>query len=307
MDSFTQAIRDFTHLPHIGTWIEAKQLFEIAASRKPAHWLIPVRACESVGGAQDRAIPAVVAVGCAHVGILLVDDMLDDDPRGDYHRLGMPAVSNLSCFFQAAALHVISRSTKDPVSQLTAVNSLNDMFLSTAFGQYLDVRAPASDAGYWEVTKTKSSPFFGAALELGALAGGASLEVAEQLKGLGRLYGEMIQIHDDMHDSMETPANADWLQGRSPLPILFASLVHHPDQLQFMDLKKQVHSTDALQEAQEILIRCGAISYCADQLIDRHQKALEMLNHIPLVDHKPISTLFDQIIAPVDNLLNSLE
>lgn len=307
MDLFSTVIHEFTRLPHVKSWNEASQLFQAAASRKPAHWLIPVRACESVGGAQEWAIPAVVAIGCAHVGILLVDDMLDDDPRGDYHRLGLPAVSNLSCFFQAAALHAISRSVKDSRSQLTAVNTLNAMFLSTTFGQYLDVQAPANESEYWDVAKTKSSPFFGAALQLGALAGGASPEVAEQLKGLGCLYGEMIQIHDDMHDSMETPANSDWLQGRSPLPILFASLVQHPDQSRFMDLKKQAHSTEALQEAQEILIRCGAISYCADQLIDRHQKAMEILNRLPLVNHEPISTLFDEVIGPVDNLLNTFD
>lgn len=307
MDIFPHVIREFTKLPHVDSWTEANALFEVAASRKPDHWLMPARACESVGGSGEQAIPAVLAIGCAHVGILLVDDMLDDDPRGDYHRLGMPAAANLACYFQSAALLAVSRSTKDPVSQLTAVNTCNAMFLSTAFGQYSDVQAPADESGYWQVAKTKSSPFFGAALQLGALAGGASLEVAEQLKELGCRYGEMIQIHDDMHDSMETPANPDWVQGRSPLPILFASLVRHPDRSRFLDLKKQIDSSDALQEAQEILIRCGAISYCADQLIERHEKAMELLKRIPLLNHTPISSLFDEIIAPVNTLLNTFE
>ncbi len=307
MDLFPIVIHEFTRLPHVKSWNEASQLFQAAASRKPAHWLIPVRACESVGGAQEWAIPAVVAIGCAHVGMLLVDDMLDDDPRGDYHRLGLPAVSNLSCFFQAAALQTISRSVKDSRSQLTAVNTLNAMFLATTFGQYLDGQAPANESEYWDVAKTKSSPFFGAALQLGALAAGASPEVAEQLKGLGCLYGEMIQIHDDMHDSMETPANPDWIQGRSPLPILFASSVKHPDRERFISLKRQVSSLDALQEAQEILIHCGAISYCADQLIERYEQAKEILNRIPLVKHGPVAALFDEIMAPVENLLNAFE
>lgn len=307
MDLFPQLIHEFTRLPHADFWPEAHELFQVAASRKPDHWLIPARACEAVGGSIEQAIPVVFAIGCAHVSILLVDDMLDDDPRGDYHRIGMPAVSNLSCFFQSAALHAVSLSTKDPVSQLTAVNSFNSMFLSTAFGQYLDIQAPANEAGYWDVVKTKSSPFFGAAMQLGALAGGAPLEIAERLKELGRLYGKMIQIHDDIHDSMETPANPDWIQGRSPLPILFASLVKHPDQRRFLELKKRVDSPESLQETQEILIRCGAISYCANQLIERNQEATEILNRIPLVNHVPISTLFDEIIAPVNKLLSAFE
>lgn len=219
-----------------------------------------------------------------------------DDSRGDYRVLGMPA-----------ALHALSQSMRSTDTEVVILNSFNEMYLTTAFGQFLDVQTPSTEPGYWLVTKTKSSPFFGAALQLGAMAGGASPKVAEQLKELGFLYGEMIQIHDDMHDSMETPANPDWVQGHSPLPILFATLVDHPDRERFVNLKQQVHSPDALEEAQEVLIHCGAISYCADQLIERHQNAIEILKHIPLVNHEPISALFDEILAPVDNLLNTFE
>lgn len=303
MDLFSQVIRAFTFLPHAGSWAEAENIFQIAASRKPDHWMIPVKACEAVGGSQEQAIPAVLAVGCAHVGILLVDDMLDNDPRGDYHRIGMPAASNLACFFQATALQAASQSLPDPVVQSVAVNTFNDMFLSTAFGQFLDVRAPGTESAYWEVTKTKSSPFFSAALQLGALAGGANVETAERLKELGCQYGEMIQIHDDMHDSMETPANPDWIQKRSPLPILFASIVQHPNQRRFLDLKERISSPEALQEAQEILIQCGAISYCADQLIRKYETAKENLRNIPLRNDAPIAFLLDKIIAPVQRLL----
>lgn len=307
MDIFAQAIHEFSVLPCTGSWEEARKLFEQAASRKPDHWLIPARACESVGGSPAQALPAILAIGCAHVGILLVDDMLDDDPRGDYHRLGMPAVSNLACFFQSAALHALTRCTEDSTFQLVALQDFNKMFLSTAFGQFLDVQAPTSESAYWEVARTKSSPFFGVALQLGALVGGSSVETAECIRELGCVYGEMIQIHDDMHDSMETPANPDWLQGRSPLPILFASLVNHPERSHFLELKEHIDQSDALRDAQEILIRCGAISYCADQLIQKYEKAMERLGKLPLVKHEPITSLFEEVIAPVHKLLQASE
>lgn len=282
-------------------------MFQAAASRKPDHWLVPVSACQAVGGSAEQAVPAVLAVGCAHLGILLVDDMLDEDPRGDYHHLGMPAAANLACFFQAAALQAANQCTSDPVSQSAAMTGFNRMFLSTPFGQYLDVQAPGTESGYWEVARAKSSPFFGAALQLGALAGGASAELVEGFKELGCLYGEMIQVHDDMHDSMETPANPDWLQGRSPLPVLFASVVQHPEQKRFLDLKKRVSHPEALQEAQEILIRCGAISYCADQLIRKYEMGKKILRSIPLSDETPIASLLDEVIAPVQKLLEAGE
>lgn len=306
MNIFSQVVHDFCALPCMAAWRAAQTLFQQAAAREPGHWLMPVRACEAVGGTLEQAIPAMLAVGCAHVGILLVDDMLDSDPRGDYHRLGMAQVSNLACAFQAGALCAIGRCSQAPISKLAALNSFNEMFLFTAFGQFLDVQVPTDESAYWNVIQTKSSPFFGAALQIGALAGGGTLTISEQLKKLGYLYGEMIQIHDDMHDVMETPANPDWLQGRSPLPILFASLVKHPEQERFLTLKQNIVEPEALQEAQEILIRCGAISYCADQLIQKHHLAGNILDEIALVSPVPISSLFNEIIAPVYNLLEGL-
>jgi len=307
MDMFDQIVNFFPMIPHIGEWQEAQNMFRHAASRKPDHWLMPVRACEAVGGSQEQAVPAVLAIACAHISILLVDDMLDDDPRGEYRRIGMPASSNMACAFQAAALQALAQCVKEPSARLAALTSFNEMFLSTAFGQFLDVQSPADEAAYWRTTQTKSSPFFGAALQAGALAGGGSLDAAERLKELGCLYGEMIQVHDDMHDTMETPANPDWSQGRSPLPILFAQLVDHPDRARFMELHKNISDEGALQEAQEILIRCGAVSYCVDQLIRRHEKAQGILNAISLVRRDAIASLLDEVIAPVQRLLESCE
>jgi len=240
---------------------------------------------------------------------LLVDDMLDADPRGEYHRIGMPAASNLACAFQAAALSALGQCAQDPISCLTALASFNQMFLCTAFGQFLDTcgQAPVDESEYWRVIQMKSSPFFGAALQAGALAGCGTLESAEQLKRLGCIYGEMIQIHDDIHDAMETPANPDWVQGRFPLPILFASLVDHPEQKHFLALSKNISKPEELQNAQEILIRCGAISYCADLLIRKHHEAMAVLNEITLVNYAPITSLLDEVITPVHKLLEAME
>lgn len=265
MDLFSQAIQGFSVLPMMEFWEEAQSIFRRAASGKPSHWLLPARVCEAVGGSAEQAVHAVLATGLAHAGILLVDDMLDHDPRGDYHRLGMPASSNLAGAFQSAALLAASRCTQGQSAGLMAINGFNDMFRWTAWGQFLDTQSPADEEAYWQIVKTKSSPFFGAAWLAGALAGGGTGEVAGQLEQVGYLYGAMIQIHDDVHDSMETPANPDWIQGRSPLPILFASQVQHPQRGRFLRLNRHISEPEALAEAQEILIQCGAISYCIAQ------------------------------------------
>ena len=92
------------------------------------------------------------------------------------------------------------------------------------------------EENYWRVVRAKSTPFYGAALQIGALLGGASPAVATGLRDLGVLIGEIIQIHDDLLDAFQTPANPDWEQGRNNLPVLYARTADHPDRVRFVGL-----------------------------------------------------------------------
>ena len=112
----------------------------------------------------------------------------------------------------------------------------------------------------------------------------------------------MVQIHDDLSDAMAAPANPDWMLGRASLPILFAQVVDHPEQERFLALRKAIPDPDALAEAQAILIRCGAVSYCIDQLLCRVLAAQEILPSISLVRQEKLEGLLSDIMKPVRNL-----
>jgi len=289
----------------VRVWPELQDLLRRGVLPNTAVWKMPMLACEAVGGKPEQAMPVSAALACLQLSIILIDDLLDADPRGEYHRIGAPATANLAVALQAAGLEVIMQSEADPIIKSAAVDSLNQMTLTTALGQYLDVQNCADEDAYWRLVRTKSSPFFGAALHVGALYGGA-LATAERLRQIGYLYGEMIQLHDDLRDTMAVPANPDWAQGRSPLPILFAQIVEHPDRARFLQLRPSASNPDALAEAQVILIRCGAISYCVDQLIRRHQRAKEMLRSMTLVYRDGLEALLEAQIRPVQELFRAV-
>jgi len=59
----------------------------------------------------------------------------------------------------------------------------------------------------------------------------------------------------------------------------------------------------ALREAQEILIRSGAVSYGLYQLPARERTAREQLAALDLMDTAGLSALLDELIAPVITLL----
>jgi geranylgeranyl pyrophosphate synthase len=287
------------HLPAVQEWPELQELLRRGAPPNAAVWKMPVLACEAVGGTLEQIIPVSAALACLQLNIILIDDLLDADPRGEYHRIGAPTTANFAAALQAAGLEAIMQSEAGRAVKLAALNSLNQMMLTTAFGQHFDVQNPAGEEAYWRVVRTKSSPFFGVALQMGALFGGASFETVEGLRQIGHLYGEMIQVHDDLADAMAVPANADWLQGRSSLPILFARLVDHRDRLRFLELCRTVSDSEALAEAQIILIRCGAISYCVDHLTRRYRQAEELLASIPLAHRAGLAGLLATQMKPV--------
>ncbi|MFC1878689.1 polyprenyl synthetase family protein [Chloroflexota bacterium] len=290
----------------IKDWPEMKAILEQAVSGASKVWRLPIAACQAVGGEKTLAVPAVAAIACLQISIILIDDMLDCDPRGEYHRIGEAATANLAAAFYAAGLGAIVHSETQSTPTLAALESLNHMMLTTCLGQYLDVQNPENEDAYWTLVRTKSSPFFGAALHVGALLGGASPEIAAQVKKVGLVYGEMVQIHDDLNDTMEVPANPDWTLGRSPLPILFAQNVDHRDRSRFIELCEAIPDPGALDEAQNILIRCGAVSFAVDQLLRRNQTAQEMITGTRLANSEALEGVLADLVDPIRDLFEAI-
>lgn len=306
MDIYDSTVDYLLALPIFDSWDEMRTILQRLASARPRDWQLPLITSQALGAPTEKVVPACAALACAEISIILVDDMLDDDPRGEFRHIGSGKAANFALAFQCAGMDALMRSGASSTIRLAALNSLNHMMLMTAYGQELDVQNPADEVAYWRVVENKSAPFFGCALHLGAILAEAGEEVTKNLEGLGRLYGEMIQIHDDLNDTMAVPANSDWLQKRKPLPILFALTVEHPERARFMELYEDISKGNALEEAQEILIRCGAISYCMDQLLRRYQTAQELLNKTPLPNQEVLESLLEAVIRPVWKLFETL-
>lgn len=309
MDIFVQLMDAFAQIPHVKDWDEIQSLFRRVSSGKPKHWLLPLRTYEASGGYETFAVPAMMAVACAHISIILVDDMLDSDPRGLHVEKGEGAVANMASALQAAAVASVSNCDLDADKKLIAIDAVNEMFLATSLGQYWDVNSVIGDEGsYWKIARAKSSPFFGSAFQVGGLMGDASLEAAAQLKDLGVIYGEMVQIHDDLDDTLAVPAKPDWNEGRAPLPILFAREVKHPSRSRFVELLARVREdATALEEAQQILIASGAVSYCIHQLLQRYDLAQGVSSGILLERRDVLVGIFEGIMQPVFTLLQEVD
>ena len=293
-------------LPEVAAWPEMAGIFEHSNSTPHSDWSLPGMACRAVGGDEAAAIPGAAALACVQISIILVDDMLDDDPRGEHLRLGAGPAANLALAWQAAAFRLVEQAPVSVERRSAVVASLAGMALTTALGQQWDAQNLAGEENYWKVVRAKSTPFYAAALHVGALLGGAEAGVAEGLRDFGVLIGEVIQIQDDLLDAFQTPANPDWKQGRNNLLLLYALTAKHPTRDRFVELLSHIDDPQALHDAQQILVRCGAVSYAAYQLIQRYQTARQRLAALPLADPAPMQELLTRQTQPLADLLKTI-
>ncbi|MCC7358068.1 MAG: polyprenyl synthetase family protein [Anaerolineales bacterium] len=276
-------------LPEITAWPEAAAVFERTNNTLSKEWELPGLACEAVSGGRAAALPAAAALAAIQLSIVLVDDMLDADPRGDYHTLGPGPTANLALALQAAAFQIIQAPAYGPAQRADLSAWLAHIGLGTALGQYRDANNAGDEAAYWQVVRGKSVPFYGAALALGAVAGGAAPELVSGLNELGGLIGETAQIYDDLSDALHTPARPDWGRPRNNLPLLYALTAQYPDRARFADLLPRVADPEALAAAQKILITSGAVSYCAYHANRRYRAAQALLASLPLPHPRPLT------------------
>ena len=292
-------------VPEVSAWPEMAQVFDRTNGSLSKEWELPWLACQAVGGEHEAALPGAAALACIQLSIVLVDDMLDDDPRGDYHRLGCGPTANLALAYQAAAFALIRAAPVDAGRRADAATWLAHIGLGTALGQYRDAHNAGDEAAYWQVVRGKSAPFYGGALALGAVLGGGDHQVVQGVNELGILIGETAQIYDDLGDALHTPARPDWQHGRNNLPILYALTAQYPDRARFDACLDQVGDTAVLAEAQQILIKCGAVSYCAFQAAQRYSAAHKLLASLPLANPGPLAEALSQQSGPLEALFHA--
>jgi geranylgeranyl pyrophosphate synthase len=308
LSRFDRIKRHVRSLFEVSAWPHMIELIERAIHKESRSiWEYPFAACQGVGGDAEAAMPGAAAIFCSLASIHLVDDLLDEDPCGDYRRIGPGNAANLALAFQAAAHRLLVDAVDDPALRADLQTSLADMALATAFGQSLDARPVDSEEEYWQVVGAKTPPLFEAALYIGARLGGAPAETAEQLEKLGGLMGRFIQVSDDLLDALEAPARADWQRPTNNLALLFALHADHPDRDRFASLLPRTCDEAALAAAQRILVRCGAVSYCVLKLVDMARQARELLAALPLADPQPLEDLLTSQALPLKSLLARAE
>ncbi|MBG0787264.1 MAG: polyprenyl synthetase family protein [Anaerolineaceae bacterium] len=238
--------------------------------------------------------------------IISVDSLLDGDEVGPMAGRSCGELANMSLGLAGWAAHVLRRLSEESQQYSKGIATISRLLYQVSFGQALDSGNPDSEEAYWQLAVMKSGAFFSSAFSLGGLVGGASAADLTRLSALGQYYGVMLQIHDDLRDALEVPANSDWLNGRFTLPILFAHLVDHPERERFDAIRLQVNDSLRLEEAQSILIRSGALSYGLYQIQMLDEQVAIELDGLSTTNDGEIRRMFAELVQPVERLLEAV-
>ncbi|MCD6186698.1 MAG: polyprenyl synthetase family protein [Desulfuromusa sp.] len=224
------------------TRLHTAMRYSVFAGGKRIRPILMLAACEAVGGEMKKVLPAACAIEMVHSYSLIHDDLpaMDDD---DFRR-GNP--TNHKVYGEATAILAgdgllteafILLSNKNIWGDIPAEQSLEVINIiakgsgscGMVGGQVVDMEAEKSpvDLTTLEYIHThKTGALILAAIEVGALLGGASAKQRRALRNYGEAAGLAFQVPDDILDIVADPSQlgkdvgSDQQRGKATYPAL---------------------------------------------------------------------------------------
>ena len=203
------------------------------------HASLALAACEAVGGSIDQAAPAGVAVEMLSQFVQVHSDIQDGLPER-YNRSTLwwvwgpaQAINTGDGFHALARLQLMQllEGRMPPQEILGMVNILDRASLRMLEGLHQDMvyqeRVDILPEAYLETARKKVGALMGAALEMGALCGGASEEKSKAFREFGEEIGVAFQVQEDIQmlwgePISGRPKGADLLNKKKGYPVLYA-------------------------------------------------------------------------------------
>jgi len=192
--------------------------------------------------------------------------------------------------FSKAFEMIINSKDTTPEQNNKTLATVADACVKICEGQALDMgfeeRFDVDEDEYMEMIFKKTGALIAAATKAGAIMGGASDDVVDVMYEYGRLIGLAFQIQDDYLDlasdeeTLGKPIGSDI--GKGKMTIIAIKGIASDDSGRLLEiLKDDENSQEDIDEAIEILKKCGAIEYARKLALDSVNQAKEILDILP--------------------------
>ena len=171
--------------------------------------LLLLIAADAVGGDKSQALDAAYSVELFHNFTLLHDDIMDDAPLRRGRKTVHEKYNINTAILSGDAMMILAYQYLGKYGRADILNIFSKMAIEVCDGQQMDMdfeeRDDVTIPEYIEMIRLKTSVLIGAALQIGALLGGASETQSKHLYLYGVNVGIAFRIQDDLLDTYGTP------------------------------------------------------------------------------------------------------
>ena len=293
-------------LAHLKTSIAVKEprnLYEpidyiLQLGGKHLRPVLTLIAVDLFGGDYRKALPAAAAVEVFHNFSLVHDDIMDNASL----RRGKATVhqkwnSNIAILSGDAMLICAYRLLESyPPDTFAALAKLfSKTALEVCEGQQWDMdfetQTQVSIPQYLQMIRYKTAVLVGAALQMGAIIAGASIENQRLIYDFGVTIGLAFQLQDDYLDTFGDEAFGKKIGGdilENKKTILYLKALDLADEAQRNTLIAQYATTEESDEkiaiVTQLFRQTGAAEAVRDEITRTTDEALNLLEHITISD-----------------------
>ncbi|HEX7828336.1 MAG TPA: polyprenyl synthetase family protein [Thermoanaerobaculia bacterium] len=265
--------------------------------RPPTVFFDYARDAASAFGNANAASAMHAPLAAAIEAIKIIDDIQDDEPQCLASEIGVDAALHVAMDALAWCLELTSELPLDDAAWRAAAVAIGRGLHETAAGQLLETTLDGGFDEFWSVVDHKTPPLVATALELGALAAGATPDQAAALTRLAIPFGRLLQIGDDCHDALG-PDASDWRNPELNLLMRFSLAGPSGDALAVL-----LEDPSTLRDAQVLLLRDGALGYAIHAQIATLDALREIIDDLALPNPAPFEAMLEQHRADTDDLL----
>ncbi len=244
---------------------------------------------------QDH-IQLAAVIEFIHTATLLHDDVVDASElrRGQNTAnsiWGNEASVLVGDFLYSRAFEMMVELNRMPVMAIMA--RATNTIAEGEVMQLLNVHEPdVTEEHYLEVIYRKTGTLFEAGSRLGAILGGASDEIVEQMSAYGKHLGNAFQLVDDALDydgdvaAIGKNIGDDLAEGKPTMPLIYAIRTGTPAQRELLRTVIREGGRDRIDEVHEAIEKTGAIAYTRRLARNEAEKAKASLSCLPSSEYR---------------------
>lgn len=245
-------------------------------------------------GTHHHEMAAVVEF--IHTATLLHDDVVDESDLRRGRETANAMFGNAASVLVGDFLYSRAFQMMVAVNDMRIMRVLSDATNIIAEGEVLQLMnchdADVDEAGYVQVIRYKTAKLFEAAAQLGAIVGGGSVQIEQEMATYGMHLGTAFQLVDDVLDYSGAEAETgkhlgdDLAEGKPTLPLIYVLQNGTPEQATCVRNAIENGGREDFPRVLAAIRDTGALEYAKQKAAREAERAAAALDTLPASQYR---------------------